>query len=143
MNIVVDTNVLIAVVIPLTYSPISLQRMLDWKKKDHILNAPLLWEYEAASALRKAIKYEYIDSEQAESALTDLFKLGVQSIPPTKETHMAALRWAERIGQARAYDAQYLSLAEELEAPLWTADKRLANAAWEAGAGFVHWIGEE
>lgn len=32
---------------------------------------------------------------------------------------------------------------EEIGAPSWTADRRLANAAREAGAEFVHWIGGE
>lgn len=32
---------------------------------------------------------------------------------------------------------------EEIGAPFWTADRHLVNAAREAGAGFVHWIGGE
>jgi hypothetical protein len=33
-------------------------------------------------------------------------------------------------------------LPHELGTELWTAGKRLANAAQAAGAGWAHWIGE-
>lgn len=54
-----------------------------------------------------------------------------------------ALLWAKRLGQSRTYDAPYLAVAEEQRAELWTADRRLSNGAVQAGATFVHWIGEE
>jgi predicted nucleic acid-binding protein len=49
---------------------------------------------------------------------------------------------AAQIGQSKAYDAQYLALAARENAPLWTADRRLANAARGAGLDWVHWIGD-
>jgi predicted nucleic acid-binding protein len=53
-----------------------------------------------------------------------------------------ALRWADRLGHAKAYDAHYLALAEQEGLELWTADRRLSNGAQQAGAHCVHWIGE-
>lgn len=49
---------------------------------------------------------------------------------------------AERLGQSKAYGAQYLALASRENAPLWAADLRLVRAAQAAGLGWVHWIGE-
>jgi predicted nucleic acid-binding protein len=56
-----------------------------------------------------------------------------EEFPPDWEVDRNALVWAERIGQRAAYDAVYLALAEYLNAELWTADKRLADAAQVAG----------
>ena len=51
--------------------------------------------------------------------------------------HEKALQWAERLGQKQAYDAQYLALSEQLRTNFWTADKRLAINAQQAGAPWV------
>lgn len=53
----------------------------------------------------------------------------------------SAFDWAEKLGQSKAYDSFYLALAETLRAPLWTADRRLANAARQIGISWVHAVG--
>ena len=72
----------------------------------------------------------------------EILALGVACVSPTAELHAEALRWAERLGQSRTYDAAYLALAEKEGCALWTADRRLARGAQQAGAGWVHWTGE-
>jgi predicted nucleic acid-binding protein len=64
-------------------------------------------------------------------------------VAPTLETHRRALDWSARLGQGKAYDGQYLATAERAGAELWTADRKLANAATAAGAGWVRSIWEE
>ena len=54
----------------------------------------------------------------------------------------AAYAWAERLGQSRAYDAQYLAVAEQEGLELWTADRRLVRNAEQAGVRWVRRIGE-
>ena len=44
-----------------------------------------------------------------------------------EELALAALRWSSKLGQARAYDAFYVALAEKKRALLWTADARLVQ----------------
>ncbi len=61
---------------------------------------------------------------------------------PSSELDRSALHFAERIGQSKAYDAQYLALAARENAAFWTADGRLARAAQATGLAWVHWIGE-
>jgi predicted nucleic acid-binding protein len=51
--------------------------------------------------------------------------------------HNWALSWARKLGHSKAYDAQYLALAEEMKCPLLTADLRLARAARALGADWV------
>jgi len=52
----------------------------------------------------------------------------------------AALTWAARLGQSKAYDGFYLALAERLGADLWTADERLLNRMRQLGVAWVRWL---
>lgn len=54
--------------------------------------------------------------------------------------HRAALLWAERIGQSKVFDAQYLALAESLSAKFRTADQRLFHSLQALGVNWVHAI---
>ena len=78
-----------------------------------------------------------LTAERGHRVVDDLLALGVELVPSSPQQCHRALDWAERLGQARAYDATYLALAEELDAEFWTADRRLANAARHAGADWV------
>jgi predicted nucleic acid-binding protein len=142
MNLVVDANVVAALVLPLPYSDRATQRFVDWKRDGMQLNAPLLLEYEVVSVLRKAVVAGMIDSETTAETVRRILALNVRCLPPTAELHLRALRWAERLGQSVAYDAQYLALAEHQQAELWTADRRLVESARQAGLSWVRWIGE-
>ena len=68
--------------------------------------------------------------------------LNIRCLAPTAHLHKQAHRWADRLGEARAYGAHYLALAEQEGIELWSADRRLANGSQQAGAHWVHWIGD-
>jgi predicted nucleic acid-binding protein len=143
VSVVVDANLVVAIILPLPYSEPSQRKMTEWKEAGEAIFAPVLWEYELTSALRRAVVTGLLSSDQARSALSRIMILNVQSVPPTATLHQEALKWAERLGQARAYDSQYLAVAHELVAALWTGDRRLANAARQLGIGWVNWIGQQ
>jgi predicted nucleic acid-binding protein len=142
VKIVLDANIVAAFTIPLPYSTQAARRMMDWQRTEAALFAPTLLEYEIVTALRKAVVAEMITPDEASDAIGSLLDLDVQTVPPTRDLHDSALQWSERLRQKAAYDAQYLALAEQLGAEFWTADQRLANGAQQAGATWVHWIGE-
>ena len=48
------------------------------------------------------------------------------------------MHWAERIGQSKVYDSQYLALAESIAADFWTADQRLYHSLQGLGVTWVH-----
>ena len=141
--IVIDANVSLAQVLPLSYSPQARAQMQSWEKERARIIVPALWEYEVVSGQRRACVNKIMNSESARQALQFMFDMRFETIPGTPERHQRALEWAERFGQARAYDARYLALADELGTALWTGDLRLANGASQLAISWVHWIGEE
>ncbi len=141
-RIVIDANIGIALAVHLPYSNTAEQCMSAWSARRARLFVPLLWEYECVTGLRRAVAFHLITEEESFLAVERFERLGLRKIAPQVELHERSLFWAAKLGQAKAYDGQYLALAEKLEAEFWTADERLRNAAGQAGARWVHWIGE-
>ncbi len=88
------------------------------------LAAPDLVRVEAMSALRRQLAAGSLTSQQAGDAVDDLLDLRITLYPT-----VALLRrcWELR-DNVTPYDGCYVALAEALDCPLATADKRLAAA---------------
>lgn len=142
MSAVIDANLVATVVLPLPNSDQATERIVAWKRAGLELLAPVLLEYELAAILRKAVVAQWLTTDLAVEAIGRILALNVRCLAPTAQLHERALRWADRLGHAKAYDAHYLAVAEQEGIELWTADRRLANGAQQAGAHWVHWIGE-
>ncbi len=89
------------------------------------LAAPRLMPFEAGSVFRKMQLAGIADATSAGSAHRDLLDLDVELWP---HRQLADRAWAlkENIGY---YDACYVALAELLDAPLVTLDRRLSRAS--------------
>ena len=87
------------------------------------LVAPHLMPVKVTSALRNAERREVLTPQQAALIHQDLVDLGVELYPFEP---FASRVWSLRHA-ASAYDAWYLALAEHLEAPLVTLDRRLTR----------------
>jgi predicted nucleic acid-binding protein len=142
MSLVIDANLVAALVLPLPYSEQTVYKITAWKQSGTDLRAPLLLEYEVAAILRKAVVTGWLTTDVATEAMRKILNLNVQCVVPTPELHEQALRWAERLGHSKTYDAHYLALAEQLGSEFWTADQRLVNGAQQSGATWVYWIGK-
>lgn len=138
--IVVDANLTVALALPLPYSERAAALVEDWRRDRVRLYAPLLWEYELTTALRKAVALRMLTSDQAQASLERLWRLGIERVAPDAALHREALRWAEQLGQTAAHDSQYLALAARLGARLYTADRRLAERARALGTEWVHTV---
>jgi predicted nucleic acid-binding protein len=143
MDVVVDADLIVALVLPLPYSDHTAAKITAWKRTEIELLAPLLLEYEVSAVLRKAIVAGLLTTEGASEAMRRILDLHIRCLPPTRELHEHALLWAERLGHTITYNAHYVALAEQQQAELWTADRGLVNAARQAKVTWLHWIGEE
>jgi predicted nucleic acid-binding protein len=140
--VVVDSNIVIASTVEIAYSDQARELLGIWTDEDVAVFVPQLWRYEVVTALRKFVAADLIKQEKALILVETLFSMNIEVLPDTVERHQQALRWAEKLDQYIAYDAQYLALAEELGAEFWSADKGLVMAARQAGAEWARWLGE-
>jgi predicted nucleic acid-binding protein len=121
MTVVVDASALVAALID--DGPDG--RWAETMLLGETLAGPHLLPAEAANILRRATIAGQVTSDSASLAHDDLVRLRVELFP--YEPH------ADRVWELRdsvtAYDAWYVALAEVLDAPLVTLDRRLAGAA--------------
>jgi len=88
------------------------------------LAAPHLIDLEVLSAWRRLVSTGDLDGRRAELALGDLALLRVERVA---HTPLLGRCWELR-STLTVYDAAYVALAEALDVPLVTADRRLAAA---------------
>src|SRR5579863_982951 len=89
------------------------------------LHAPHLLDIEVAQVIRRYQANGEIDSERGRAALADLADIPLHRYP---HDFLLPRIWDLR-NNLTAYDAAYIALAEVLDAPLLTRDRRLATAA--------------
>ena len=116
--IVVDTSVIVDALVGADGKELRAQLL----SKD--MHAPSLIDYEVMSALRGLALGGHVSEQRAWDAVDDFFDLRIRraSLGP-----MAQEVWRLR-HRVTAYDAAYAALADMLGVPLWTRDRRLAEA---------------
>lgn len=121
MTIVVDASVVVAALI-------DEDAIGEWAREGFAgedLAAPNHLLVEASSTLRRQVLSQALSREVAAMAHRELMDLSVELFPFEP---LAARVW-ELHATVTAYDAAYVALAEALDAPLWTLDRRLARAS--------------
>ena len=89
------------------------------------LHAPHLLDIEATQVIRRYAAVGEVDEERGRAALLDLGDFPLRRYP---HGFLLPRVWELR-KNLTAYDAVYVALAEILDAPLLTRDRRLAAAA--------------
>lgn len=121
MTLVVDASVVVAALTEVGRDGIWAREQL----KSSELNAPYFMPAEVTNILRRGIQSGRLAEGDATVAFRELLTLAV-------EFH-EFLPLASRVWQLRenvsAYDAWYVALAESLDAPLATLDRRLTRAS--------------
>ena len=119
--IVVDASVVIETLLRTSAAESAERWLFD---SDETLHAPHLLDLEVAQALRRYAAVGEIDQARGREALADL-----ADFPLRRYSHELLLpRVWELRTNLTAYDAVYVALAEALDAPLLTRDRRIAGA---------------
>lgn len=120
--IVVDASALVEVLLQKPAAAILRARLFSAGQS---LHAPHLINIEVAQVIRRHVMNGEADAARGLLALNYLPMMRITLYP---HGPLLARAWALR-HNLTAYDAAYVALAEMLDAPLITLDRRLANAA--------------
>jgi predicted nucleic acid-binding protein len=99
------------------------QRMRE-RLRGEVLVGPDLLHIEVVSVLRRHLGAGRLTKRQANAAIDDLLAIPLRVFPSAPLLRRV---WDLK-SNVTAYDASYVALAEAVDAPLLTADRRLANA---------------
>jgi predicted nucleic acid-binding protein len=128
MSVVIDASIILAAVIPSEVShDVANRALVAWSSRGTTLSAPPLIYAEITAVLRKLSSTGRITQPDAEVLLTTIFALPIQILYNT-DVYSEALILAHRYNLVRAYDTQYLAVAEQVNGTLWTADRKFVQS---------------
>lgn len=120
--IVVDASALLEV---LLRRPAATDVESWLSQPDQTIHAPHLIDVEVTQVVRRFAMHDKIDNQRGLDVLVDF---SLMSIERYSHEPLLLRAWELR-NNLSAYDAMYVALAEVLDVPLITCDRRLANAA--------------
>jgi predicted nucleic acid-binding protein len=120
--IVIDASAMVELVIGTPRISSFAKRLASDLAED--LHAPQIIDLEVASMLRKQVQRRTLSPSAASALLAEFTR---QDIVRYEHRDLLARVWQLR-GNLTPYDAAYVALAEGLDAPLITCDRKLANA---------------
>ncbi len=134
---IVDASVLLHAFLPDEIQPSALAVVREHVSGRIALKAPALLPYELSNGVWQAERRGRINRSQADRIIQSFASLEIEIIPQS---------WGEMLPLARqydrsAYDAAYLTLAQQLDEPFITGDLRLYNAV-HSHLDWVSWIGD-
>ena len=108
------------------------QQWAEWAhQRAEVLAPELLW-YEVTSTLAKRRGRGHLTDSEGSDALAALLSLDITTVR-SRDLHRRAYELAREFGHTVAYDASYVSVAEQAQCPLWTADGGIATACRQIG----------
>jgi predicted nucleic acid-binding protein len=109
----------------LLQSPAGIKIEKRLSSSSESLHTPHLLDVEVTQVLRRYVREKLIGAQRGQEALEDLADL-----PLTRYPHDFLIpRVWELRATLTAYDAVYVALAEVLDAPLLTCDRKIASAS--------------
>ncbi len=131
--IVVDSNVIAHALITSECS----SEVLELWKIDCEWNAPLLWISELRSTLLKYIRIDHFSIFLANEVLTTAREMMSSGNGTVGDEHV--LRLAVDSG-CSTYDSEFVAMAQQMDAPLLTYDRKLLNAFPELAVTPGDWL---
>ena len=131
MSVVVDANVVVALVTATPQRDAARDRVTRWRAEAEDIHVPHLFIYEVASALCGLEAGGSLSERSSNEVWNLVDALDLTLHPPSSGAALVAI--ARRLPRRSAYDAAYIDLALVLNARLWTLDGKLARNAEAAG----------
>lgn len=120
---VIDASVVVTVLADAEHAPWA-EAQLSTGGGNRSLWVPHLIDAEVGQALRREVAAGRLDEDRADAALLDLMRMPLRRID-----HLSLISRTWELRQNLSfYDGLYVALAEALEVPLVTLDRRLARA---------------
>jgi predicted nucleic acid-binding protein len=105
VTMVIDVDLVVALILSLSYLVQATHTRSRWQLAVKELCAPALLAYEVVTALWKALGACMLSAEEAVAAITNIQALPIEVVAPSTSLNHSALRWAEHLGHTAAYDA--------------------------------------
>lgn len=134
MSVVVDANVVIALVVADEHQAAARTHFEEWLQSGQDLHAPGVLPYEVANVLARLVFEETLTLADVNEIWQDLAALDLQlhSFDLTEEGPSIAAVTAQ-LRRRHATDSVYVCLAQRLKTALWTLDRPLARNAADVG----------
>ena len=127
-RICVDASFVLKLLLDEPDSPQAVEQWAEWIASDCEIVAPFHLVFEVVSVLRNNVYRKVITPESGSKSLAAFLAQDIALLHPDSLIEQG-WRIAERFNRPTVYDAMYLALGELLECEVWTADRRLYNAA--------------
>ena len=137
----VDASLFLSIVLDDPHQATASRLWEGWLSAGTQLVAPPLFYAEITSVIRLSNHRGDLSPLAAHEILSAGLSSPIEIWPDSRALQPRALDLAARFGHPRAYDAQYLAVAELLGCELWTVDRRLVNSV-SSHLPWVHYVGE-
>ncbi len=127
-----DASVAVAAIVASPQRPAARRFLLETLADDDPLVAPPLLLAETTAVLRRFVHTQAILHQDALAALSDLLDMPIRVVQ-RPAVYLNALELAQKLGQGRAYDVQYLAVAQMEDCPVVTLDRGLYESARTLG----------
>ncbi|MDQ3887069.1 MAG: type II toxin-antitoxin system VapC family toxin [Actinomycetota bacterium] len=134
MSVVLDANVLVALLVADERQPTVRCHVEEWLDVGEELNAPAVLPYEVANVLARLVFEGVLKINDVTEIWQDLAAFDLQ-LHPFNLTHDGpeVAEITTQLRRRHATDSTYVCLARRLETTLWTLDSALARNAADLG----------
>jgi predicted nucleic acid-binding protein len=135
-----DASIVLSTLLPQPATPKAVALLNQWHSQEVRLVAPTLMRYETINAIRRQVAAAIISNERGGELLDAVLALPIRYIS-SRALVRRGYELSGLIGLTKAYDSQFLAVAERFDCDFWTNDQALYRAA-STHFPWVKWLGD-
>jgi predicted nucleic acid-binding protein len=140
-RVCIDASLAISWIVRERFTDSALALRRSWARDTVELVVPPIFPSEVTSTIRRTVYQGAISPEDGRRALERALAWPVTVSEDGDDLQRQAYELATRFNRPRAYDAQYLAVAQAEGSEFWTGDERLINSL-QGQLAWAHWIGD-